>query len=191
MGIEERLSTQGGESNKKELTPEEITTEFFNQNYDEIARKLQGRWVFLAGTEKQILLTRVQPWAKRDMGKRYQAINELDAGDMWTFPLQIGGRKPMRQSLIAAKDGGEVGACVRIVRASYYDPEKDNFVLMEREGDLAHFLGLEDFQVSKLRFLDDSDVLCLVPGRKQMGTTEKKPINPEEANRELEKFLKE
>ena len=55
--------------------------------------------------------------------------------------------------------GGELGACIRLVRASSYDNDTHAFVPMPREGDIANFFGFEDNAAVKLQFMDDSEIL--------------------------------
>lgn len=175
-----------------ELTPEQRTAQLVNLNYDELANALQNRLVILAGTEKMIVLSQLEAWSKAKVGKRWDAIREREAGDLWSFRLKIGGRKPINQSLIAVKDQGEIGGIVRVVRASIYDPKDRKAILMEREGQLAEYFGLDGNEVSKLKFLDENDILYLVRQTgvlKDFTTQRDKLTDPKEINRRFEKFL--
>lgn len=135
------------------------TQEFFDQGVNALARSLKNMVVELDGTNKSIQLTDLQGWTHSEVGKRYEAMEEMDPGDLWVceFPF-----RKMRQSLIVAKDRGQVGACVRIIRAASFNPKTGGFVEMLREGDTAKYLGLNDGEVVGLKFLDKSETLHLV-----------------------------
>lgn len=149
-------------SDSESETPEQRTAKLVNLNYDEFAKALQNRLIVLAGTDKIAVFSKVEAWPRSKVGKRYDEITTREVGDFWSFPLKIGGRKPIQQSLIAAKDQGKVGGIVRVVRGGIYNPADGNVALMEREGQLAEYFGLDKGEVAKLKFLDDSDMLYLV-----------------------------
>lgn len=154
-------------------SPEERTIAFFGQSPDRIAEQLiqgAGMTIALQGTEKRIRIVEVQDWPKRDVGKRYKdrGIDDMLPGDLWN-PLI----RAIRQSLIVAKDEDGAGACVRLLKAEYWDAVNDAFVaeLTEgeqkfagREGDIAKYFELERNERSKLQFLDDSNRLYIVRG---------------------------
>jgi hypothetical protein len=154
-------------------SPEERTIAFFGQSPDRIAEQLiqgAGMTIALRGTENRIRIVEVQDWPKRDVGKRYKdkGIDDMLPGDLWN-PLS----RAIRQSLIVAKDEDGSGACVRLLKAEYWDAAKNTFVsrltkgeqdLAAREGDIAKYFGLEKYERSKLQFLDQSNRLYIVRG---------------------------
>ena len=144
---------------EQNLNPETRTKAFFGQNVDVLTEQLQRRYIVMVGTHKVVQLTKLEAWVKQNVGKRYQAMENMQPGDLWAvlFPL-----RKMRQSLIAAQDKGEMGACIRVIRASSFSAEKGTFVPFEREGDTANYLGMGDNERGRLRFLDSSDVLYIV-----------------------------
>ena len=187
MGYTERQEGLSG----PELSPAQRTAKLVNLNYDKFAEALQGRLVVLAGSDKMAVLSKLEAWPRAKIGARWKAIGEREAGDFWSFGLKIGGRKPIQQSLIAAKDNGEIGGIIRIVRGSIYNPKDGKVTLMEKEGQLAEHFGLDKGEVTKLKFLDESDILYLV---RQKGPLkdfkEENPlVDPEEVNRKFERFL--
>lgn len=164
----------------------EKTRNFFNQNYDDLTSQLQGREVILQGTKKRTIMISLQGWAKNDVGRRYKGMEQMEPGDWWAVRIPV---RKMRQSLIVAKDNEEIGACVRILRASYFDEEIGSFAEVKREGDLANFFELRDNEVLQLKFLDDSETLYLTR-KENVGSRDKQDISPDEANQALEKFLR-
>lgn len=154
----------------EQLTPEERTTRLFNQDAQALAQSLSRAVIAVYGTPKIILVTDVIPFPR--VGSRYEKMKMLDKGDWWAFPLKIGGRKPIRQSLVVAKSGEEgTAACVRIRRAQYFDSQSEMFVdelaeTKQREGDIGAYLGLEEGERAELKYLDYSDALYVVRGKR-------------------------
>lgn len=145
---------------RRKPNPEESRTqEFFEQGVSALTRGLRGLTIQVDGSNKSIQLTNLEPWTFSKVGKRYEEMEEMDAGDLWAVPFPF---RKMTQSLIVAKDRGQIGACVRIIRAASFDPKTGDYVEMPREGDTAKYLGLKDGEVAKLMFLDKSDTLHLV-----------------------------
>lgn len=130
-----------------------------------------------------------------EVGRRYTDIKDMNPGDLWNPAIRGG----IRQSLIIAPKEKEEGACVRLLKVKYWDSVNDAFVtdLTEgeqnfggREGDIAKYFGLERNESSRLQFLDDSNKLYIVRGAYDVRRLNE-GISPEEANRALERFLKE
>lgn len=144
------------------MTEQNRTSEFFTQNVADLAEALQGRVLIDQTSNKQVQLTRLEPYPK--VGPRYRDIagKKMQPGELWTPYIPL---RKMSQSLIIARgEESDVGACVRALRASYYDLEKGEFVPMPREGDIASFLELGRFMRTNLRFLDESDILYIIRG---------------------------
>ena len=163
------------------MAEQEKTIEFFNQNVADLAEALQDRVLIDQATNKQVQLTRLEPYPK--VGPRYRGIvdQNMQPGELWTPHIPV---RRMSQSLIIARRvESEVGACVRVLRGNYYDLEKDTFVPMPREGDIAIFLGLGNFDRTSLRFLGESEALYIVRGEGSQS------VNPDEANGQLRKLL--
>ncbi|HVF69198.1 MAG TPA: hypothetical protein VNA13_01390 [Xanthomonadales bacterium] len=146
----------------KELTPDARTAAFFGHEVGVLTDALQGIRIGVVGTDKLIRLDEVQGYPRAEIGIRYKngrkgvKIDELSPGALWTIPFPL---RKMRQELISARDQGQQGACVRLIRASYFDPGTRSLVPMPREGDIANYLGLEDDEVAQLRFLDKTQTL--------------------------------
>lgn len=144
------------------MPEQERTIEFFNQNIADLAEALQNRVLIDQASNRQVQLTRLEPYPK--VGPRYRGIvdQNMQPGEFWTLYFPV---RRMSQSLIIARSiEREVGACVRVLRGRYYDLEKGEFIAMPREGDIANFLKLGRFMRTKLRFLDESDILYLTRG---------------------------
>lgn len=179
---------------RKELTPEERTTVFFDQDVRPLALALQDRIIALLGSDKRIKVDLVSAFAKADIGQNYKkgkdgvTIDTIPTGRLWAFYLPV---RRMRQSLVTAKDRGESGTCVRLVRASTFDQKSQTFVPMPREGDIASYFELDDNEVAGLSFRDPSEVLYLerIP---RVERKEQEPLlDSSGANRYLQNLLKE
>lgn len=143
------------------LTPTERTKRLFNKDVRDLAHLLEGATIALYGTDREVRIEAAQPFPKNKVGDRYKkqegnSVLTLNPGDLWTPPV-----RQIRQSLVIAKDRGQEGACVRLVRASAYDPKTGEYVLMPREGDIADFFGLEGDDAFALKYMNQSDVLYL------------------------------
>lgn len=148
---------------------EQRTQAFFEHDPFTLSEKFTqdgGMVVGVPNSDKKILVVKAQPYAKKDVGKRYGAMNEMHPGDLFS-PLARGG---IAQSLVVAKDGDGVGACVRLLEAEYFDSETGEFVRRLRigndefkpnEGDIARYLGFPKRYVGSLRFIDNTDTLYL------------------------------
>lgn len=174
-----------------QTSPEERTAAFFEQDFTKLCDDLleeNGMVIALPNSDRKIRIVELEEWAKQAVGKRYKArgIENMRAGDLWNPSARA-----INQSLIIAKDKDGVGACVRLLKAEYWDPASNEFIpalteqeytFGEREGDIAKYLGLGKNEKSRLRFLDDSRVLYIVRNQ---------TINPDAANHALENFLQE
>jgi hypothetical protein len=147
---------------------EERTVAFFNQDVRTLAETLQDMLIVLVGSNKRIKVDVVRPYPKDEIGRNYirgyegVSINNLSVGRVWAFYLPV---RRMRQTLVTAQDQGQTGACVRIERASIFDQEAQIFVPMTREGDIANYFGLYNYEVATLSFRDQSNVLYLERSR--------------------------
>lgn len=157
------------------------TAEFFKQNVADLSEALQNRVLVDQASNRRIQLNRLEPYPK--VGPRYRDIvgKNMQPGELWTPHIPV---RRMNQALIIATSVEPgVGACVRVIRGSYSDPEKGEFVPMPREGDLAVYLDMGRFERARLIFLDESENLYVVRGEAI------KAINPDEANSELKRLL--
>lgn len=161
------------------------TVEFFNQNVADLAEALQNRVLIDQATNKQLQLTRLEPYPK--VGPRYRDIvgQSMQPGEFWAPYIPV--RRMSQALIVATSTEAGVGACVRVLRGSYYDLEKGEFVLMPREGGVASYLELGKFERAGLRFLDESDMLYIVRGEQ---IAENPEIQSEEANGELKRLLR-
>jgi hypothetical protein len=171
-------------------SPEERTLAFFEQDYAALAEALENRRVILEGTDKSIQITKAEGWPRQQVGRQYQPMEtHMQPGDWWAFRIPV---RRMRQSIIVAQDQGQIGACVRILRASRVDAETQEIVPMPREGDIAQFFELSDDEHLRLRFTDDSEILHLArTGEIVMPKRGERVMSPQQANQELESFLQE
>ncbi len=150
-----------------QLTPEQRTKAFFNQDVMLLAKKMKGRLIVSQEDGKMIRIDNSEGWPVGKVGNRYVKsdnnlrLTELVPGTLGIFPLSV---RKMKQSLVSAKSGEELGACVRLVRASKYDKDTNNFVPMPREGDIANYFDFKDNQAVKLKFLDNSETLYFNKG---------------------------
>lgn len=170
-------------------SPEERTVAFFQQNLTRLADALlkgDGIIIALPNSERRIKIAQIEEWASKSVGERYKSkgVEKMDVGDLWNPPVRA-----IRQSLIVAKDKDGVGACIRLLEAEYWDPSTGSFspnfsegeyTFGAREGDISKYFGLDKNEISKLRFLDESDTLYILRGKK---------LNPKDANQVLEGFL--
>lgn len=167
---------------------EQRTATFFRNSYELLAEQLKGRVIQLQGSQKRILIPEsgVQAFAK--VGPRWQAIENMRPGDLWTYPFRV---RRMRQSLIVAYNPQEVASCVRLVRASGYDLAKNEFVPMPHEGDIANYFELADNEISTLKFLDESETLYLVRSNhfSSQSNAEVNSLSPTEANSQFRNLL--
>lgn len=183
---------------RKELTPDERTAAFFNQDVRTLAVDFQDRIIALVGSDKRIKITKPVAYAKHAnagelvIGENYKrgkdgvTIDTLPEGMLWAFHIPV---RRMKQALVAAKDHGEQGTCVRLVRASKYNLDTDSFVPMLREGDIASYFELEENEVTRLSFKDQSDVLYLERSVKVVD--EQPTIDSSEANKFIRDLLGE
>lgn len=150
-----------------EITPEQRTEAFFNQDVMLLTESMRGRLIVSQEDGKMIRVDNPEGWSVERVGNRYTKsganlrLTELTPGTLGVFSLPV---RRMRQSLISAKSGEELGACVRLVRASKYDKDTNEYIQMPREGDIANYFAFEDNQAVRLRFLDDSEILYFSKG---------------------------
>lgn len=171
-------------NNGEKPSPVQRTEDLFSQDVGPLALALQGRLVVSQEDGKIIRIDRVEAWLKDLVGNRYLKsqknlrLTEMACGMLGVFPLPV---RRMSQSLISAKDGGEPGACVRLLRASKFDRDSRRFVEMPREGDIANYFGLEDNEAVQLRFVDDSEILYFARGSHGKEVqVEPMPLSPDE-----------
>lgn len=179
---------------QKEIPLEERNRTFFNQDVRTLAETLQGRIIILAGSDKRIRVDSARPYAKSEIGKNYRRgregvnIDNIPVRSLWAFHLPV---RRMRQALILAKDQGQGGTCVRIERASRYDQASQSFVPMNREGDIANYFELDNYEVAALGFRDQSDELYLERKQRTPVVQAESTLDSSSANQYLEDLLKE
>jgi|GEM_PF-3452787 hypothetical protein len=150
-----------------QLTLAQRTETFFNQDVLILAAALKDRLIVSQENGKMLRVDTLEGWPKDKVGARYTKsssnlrLAELNPGTLGIFPLPV---RRMKQSLISAKSGEELGACVRLVRASRFDPDTNQFIPMPREGDIADFFELKDNEAVRLKFMDDSEILYFNKG---------------------------
>ncbi len=159
------------ESPDKQLvkpTPEERTDAFWRQDYQELVLAMRGRLIASQSDDLKVRIDDTQGWSKDGNDKaKYLTSNQLlrlsllRAGVLGAFPYPF---RRMTQSLISARDGGLLGACIRLTKVSRYDANKGIFTRLKREGDLVKLLGLDDNEGVRLKFIDDSDILYFKRG---------------------------
>lgn len=177
---------------KGDSSSEVRTAEFFQQNVSRLTDALiegDGMVIAVPDSERRLRLVEVEPFNKSRVGARYREMNDMEPGDLWNPPM-----RRISQSLIVALDRQAVGACVRLLRANYFDPRSDSFVptlsvgreeFAQREGDIAKFLGLGKYDRSRLEFVDRSNTLYLITGSREMVDR----VRPQDANRNLERLV--
>lgn len=176
-----------------QITPEQRTEAFFNQDVMALAESMQGRLIVSQQDGKMIRVDNPEGWTKDKVGNRYTKsgknlrLTELAPGALGVFPLPV---RKMRQALISAKSGEELGACVRLVRASRYDRDANEFVPMPREGDITNYFGLEDNEAVRLQFIDNSEILYFNRGEDN-GVRVEMPVTPEQGSEAANQYLRD
>ncbi len=181
------------------------TNKFFSQEVQDLADRLLdsgGMIIAIPGTTIMVRVSNVLAYhretGKNVVGERYKdwGIEDLTPGDLWNTPS-----RRILQSLVIAQGQDGVGACVRLLSTDYWNPltERfaDNFITggqefsRTREGDIAKFLGLQSYERSSLKFLDDSNTLYVVRNGQIYNRKRFKdnPISSEKANHQLNKLL--
>ncbi len=150
---------------------EQRNNDFFGMSVVALAESLQDRVVVDSVSGKKFRLMTLQPWTKDSVGPRYSAIQGMQAGDLYAAPYKQGARETT-QALIVASEDGNVGACVRIVKAEGWDEIARRFVPMKTEGSLVKFLGLEPEEKGSLRFTNDSEYLTLIRSPRENASVE-------------------
>lgn len=170
-------------------SPEVRTTELLSQNFNVLARELHHRTVTIAGTNISIILAELKPYSLAENRKSwlYTPMQQMKEGDWWAryHPL-----RKMCLSLIVAKDEGEVGSCLQVVKADRVDPKSGKAIPLPKQGDIATYLGLNKNEIGKLRFLDDTDTLYLTPTGRIVEKIAASHINSQDADSELGKLVK-
>lgn len=140
-------------------SPEERTAAMFSLNYGALATELKKREIALPGGRKRIRIQATLGYSRNDNSTRqYAQMQEMEPGTVWFFPLRL---RRTCLALVVAKDRGETGACVRIVRASQFDSQKGDFVPFKREGDIARYLGFGEGEMGRLSFMDGTETLYI------------------------------
>lgn len=196
MGMGEGGTNMNEQSSKlpEQLSSEERTHTFFQQDVEELALSLQGRIITVEHSNKGIRLDTVEAFRKERIGADYKrgkdgiSMDNISPGILWIFYKPL---RKMRQSLIAALDQGQQGACVRIVRASKYDETTDTFIPMEREGDIANYFGFNNNDLLVICFLDDTETLFLEKMSPAQVINESSTLSSGEADRLLEEWFRE
>jgi hypothetical protein len=155
------------------------TRAFFAQPTRVVSNELQSRIIIDKESGKRIRIEQVQPFP--EVGKLYNGIADLQPGELWT---------PYRrtlQSLVVVRKEQDPGSCVRIVRSSYFDEEKQEYVFSDNESTTGSHLGMERGSVGSLRFLDKSGVLYLF--KEDEVLLAKNKISAKDANQQLLDFV--
>lgn len=173
-----------------QASPEARTTELFSQNFDVLARELHHRTVKIHGTNISIVLVKLNPYSLAQNQKHwlYSPMAQMEAGDFWARDHYL---RKMFLSLIVAKDDGQVGACLQVEKANRVDPDSKKESPFPRQGDIATYLGLNKNEIGKLRFLDDSETLHLIPTGRIVDKISGTQINPHDADHELGRLVNE
>jgi len=178
--MKERLDSQ---------TLEARTEELFSKSVEDLAVALVGQEIVDGETGNRILVAKTEAWTKERVGTRYSLMNEKKVGTYYAFYFPL---RRMTQTLIVARSNGEVGACVRVLRAKRYDEAKGEFVDMAREGDTAEHLrvgGDKESGVGRLAYVDETDTLYLLD-KGLVGDESSSPkISPEEADRAIDDLV--
>lgn len=182
----------------EKITPEKRTEAFFRQKALDLAKQLKpendpGIVIVNPETDRRIRIVKVQPFPQ--VGHYYHDIEGMETGTFWNPPKRV-----IAQSLIVTQHEGGLGACVRILQAEFYDPKNNDYVkelkidgekFNQREGAIARYLGLHKGAVSSLKFLDDSETLYVVPGKKSIPKESEELIESEDADRMIRELLEE
>lgn len=179
------------------------TSKFFNQDIRGLSGDLladSGMVLAIYDTNKMARIKEARPYVRLQatdievVGERYKnwGIEGLNLGDLWNPPSH--GR---RQSLVIGRDHDGIGACVRLLAAEYWDPKVSEFVKKltlgkeefkwDREGDIARYFGLQVFERSVLKFLDETNRLYVVSIGEihKTKSTRIERVSPDEANSQI------
>ncbi len=177
---------------------QERTNSLFNQEVADVSSNIEGMVIVLYGTNRQLKVISTESWLHDKVGGKmswlYNPIRKMSQGDIWTPRIPV---RRMQQSLIVAQDRGNIGACIRLLRAAYFNTQSSDFLeevgdFKQREGDIARYLGLEAGARSKLAFLDDTDILYLIPDYypKEANNNEQQ-VSSQDADSYLKDLLRE
>ncbi len=184
------------------------TEQFFSQDVESLADQLLengGMVIALQGTDSRLRVRDTYAWAsltptagKKAVGQRYKdwGIGDLTQGDLWSTPT-----RRILQSLVISQDEDGIGACVQLLSAEFWNSLTQRFVdkfitggqefKQGREGDIAKFFGLQPYERSGLRFLDDSNTLYIIHAGQiyNKKRVARERATPEEANEDLDRLL--
>ncbi len=186
--VESQQGPQGSEQRSSRLaTPDQRTAAFFSLPLAEVAARLiegEGMDIAVPDTNRKVKIVQIQDFPAVGV-RRYRDITELSPGDLWN-PY----RQTLQSLIVTRNTEVGIGSCVRLLQAAYFDPRTNDFTddlelegqrfKMGRssEGHIARYLGLHSGQRSQLKFLDDSDILYVLPKREP----EKEVVNSAEAD---------
>lgn len=171
-------------------SPEQRTAELFSQNYDLLESELHQRRVAIPETDISLILMEFKPYSFTENQKQwlYSPMRQMEAGDLWAryYPL-----RKMCLSLIVAVDVDRPGACLQVTKANRVIPERSTSVPLPKQGDIAGFLRLGQNEVGRLRFLDETETLYLIPTGRIVDklVVEGNKGSAQEADRKLEQFF--
>lgn len=145
-------------------TPEVRTQRFFDQQFPDLADALVGMTIAVPGTQNRITVTATEPYARETNTKGvYKPVLTMTPGTLAAIDY------PFRKSvlpLIAAKEGEESGACVRITGATI--SEQGKMTQVKKGRDILSRLGIEPNGSARLAFLDPSSTLFIVTGEENV-----------------------
>lgn len=171
-------------------SPEERTEELSSKNFDVLARDIRNVTVTIPGTDTSIVMVDPRPYPlSENQSSFYNPMQRMRPLDFWArfWPL-----RKMCLSLIVAMDGDRVGACVRVKRASRIDLKTGKPVSMPKESDVVPYLGLRPNEIGRLRYLDHTDTLYLIPtGVIVNKLSDLEDGRTEDADRALDKFFED
>jgi len=147
-----------------EITPEQRTEAFFKQDVMTLANAMRDRLIVSIEDQKMIRVDTTQGWTKEenDSTKYLKTkavelhLGEMAPGTLGIFPYNF---RKMRQSLVSAESNGQQGGCVRLERASRYDPDTKQFIPLQKEGDIANYFEFNNNEAVQLRFIDNTGIL--------------------------------
>lgn len=173
---------------------------FFSQDVKTLADQLaSGMVLAIPKTTTKLRVVKAEAFSRERVGIRYKnwGIEDLTPGDLWSPPS-----RRIMQSLVISRDETGIGACVRVLSAEYWDPLTERFVdrfitggqefKTGKEGDIARYFGLNCFEKSNLRFLDDSNALYVVRNGQSYKRERIKAVvtvSPKDANHQLQLLL--
>ncbi len=165
------------------MSLQEAPSKIFEQTAAVARGEMQSREILDMMTGARIRMEELLDY--KQVGNQYVGIKDIPEGFLWT---------PQRrtvQALAVLKPEFAPGSCVRIVRSSYFDLAKGEYIFKNTEGSTAEHLGMPPDGVARLEYHPETRMFHLIKESPILTRKEIKArqITPEEADQDLDKFF--